>query len=129
MASAARRLATETKNAFKTTEWWAYVLVFILILIAGTAIEGEEGGTDYFGADKVWLFITLLTIGYMLSRGLAKSGSREPYAETADTRGGGGAPIGDRVKQAASVLREGEAPGAQQAPPGAYGPGGTTRAP
>jgi len=26
-------------------------------------------------ADKAWLYITLLTIGYLISRGLAKSGS------------------------------------------------------
>jgi hypothetical protein len=26
-----------------------------------------------------WWFITLLTIGYMVVRGLAKAGSREPY--------------------------------------------------
>jgi hypothetical protein len=29
----------------------------------------------------VWLYISLLTLGYMLSRGIAKSGSREPYWE------------------------------------------------
>jgi hypothetical protein len=34
---------------------------------------------DYFRADKAWWYITLLTIGYMVARGLAKSGSREPY--------------------------------------------------
>ena len=33
---------------------------------------------DYFRADKAWWYITLLTIGYMIARGLAKSGSREP---------------------------------------------------
>jgi hypothetical protein len=27
----------------------------------------------------VWFFATLLTIGYMISRGLAKAGSREFY--------------------------------------------------
>ena len=36
-------------------------------------------GLDYFRADKAWWYITLLTIGYMIARGLAKSGSREPY--------------------------------------------------
>lgn len=75
----ARRLATETKHALKTTEFYAYVVTFIMILIAGNQIEIEEGGTDYFAADKVWLYITILTAAYMISRGLAKSGSREPY--------------------------------------------------
>jgi len=27
-------------------------------------------------ADKAWFYVTLLTIGYMVSRGLAKAGSR-----------------------------------------------------
>jgi hypothetical protein len=75
----ARRLSTETKASFKTSEMVAYVVTFVLILIAGNTIEGKDGGADYFAADKVWLYITLLTIGYMISRGLAKSGSRDPY--------------------------------------------------
>ena len=75
----AQRLATETKAAFKTTEFYVLILVIIGLLIAGNAIEIEEGGTDYFAADKVWLYITILASAYMISRGLAKSGSREPY--------------------------------------------------
>lgn len=34
-----RRLSTETKASFKTSELVAYVVVFILILIAGNSIE------------------------------------------------------------------------------------------
>jgi hypothetical protein len=29
----------------------------------------------------VWLYITILTVAYLLSRGLAKAGSYEPYDE------------------------------------------------
>jgi hypothetical protein len=72
------RLATETKAAFKSTEFYAYVVTFALILIAGAQIS-EKNNVDAFRADKVWLFITILTVGYMVSRGLAKSGSSEPY--------------------------------------------------
>jgi hypothetical protein len=79
MASAGRRMATETKQAIKTTEFYAFLAVLVGILIAGNAIEIKEGGTDYFTADKVWLYITILTVGYMISRGLSKSGSRDPY--------------------------------------------------
>jgi hypothetical protein len=75
----AQRLTTETKSFFKTSEWWTYFAMVVAILIAGNSIEGEEGGGDFFAADKVWLYITLLTIGYLLSRGIAKSGSRDPY--------------------------------------------------
>jgi hypothetical protein len=72
-----RRLGTEAKHALKTTEFYAYVVTFVLILIAGNSIESAEGGPDRFAADDVWLFITILTVGYMISRGLAKSGSRD----------------------------------------------------
>ena len=84
-ASRVRRLSTETKAAFKTTEFFAYLAVVVGLLIAGNTVEGQEGGPDYFAADKVWLYITLLTIGYMVSRGLAKAASREPYDDR-DTR-------------------------------------------
>ena len=74
----ARRLSTETKAAVKTTEFYAYVATVIGVLVAGLVIEGE-GGPDILNASNVWLYVTLLTFGYMVSRGIAKSGSREPY--------------------------------------------------
>jgi uncharacterized MAPEG superfamily protein len=74
-----RRLSTETKQAFKTTEFYVFLAAVIGVLIAGNTIEIAEGGTDYFTADKVWLYVTILTVGYMISRGLAKSGSSDPY--------------------------------------------------
>ena len=85
----AQRLTTETKSFFKTSEWWAYIAVAVGILVAGNQIEGEEGGPDIFSADKVWLYITILTLGYLLSRGIAKSGTRDPYwAERGDSNNG-----------------------------------------
>ncbi|HVL30742.1 MAG TPA: hypothetical protein VM299_00785 [Solirubrobacteraceae bacterium] len=79
LGATAKRLTTETKQAIKTTEFYAFLAVLVGILIAGNAIETREGGADYFAADKVWLYITILTVGYMISRGLAKAGSRDPY--------------------------------------------------
>jgi hypothetical protein len=38
------------------------------------------------GARQVWLYATILTVGYMVSRGLAKSGSRGPYDADEDNR-------------------------------------------
>jgi hypothetical protein len=81
LGRAGRRLSTETKHALKTTEFWVMVAVLIALLIAGNSIEGEEGGTDVFPADEVWLYVTILASAYMVSRGLAKAGSREPYSE------------------------------------------------
>ena len=72
-----RRLSTETKAAYKTTEFIAYVAVLLGILIAGAVIDDARDGA--FDAQRVWLYATILTVGYMISRGLAKSGSRDPY--------------------------------------------------
>ena len=72
-----RRLSTETKAAFKTTEFFAFIAVLVGILIAGAVVDSADAGG--YGARQVWLYATILTVGYMISRGLAKSGSREPY--------------------------------------------------
>ena len=72
-----RRVSTETKAAVKTTELIAFVVVTVAMLIASQIVDG-------FDAQHAWLYASLLTIGYMISRGLAKSGSREFYDE-ADT--------------------------------------------
>ena len=79
-ATYARRLSTETKSSYKTTELIAYVVVVVGVLVASAMIDQGEDGTG-FGADKAWFYITILTIGYMVSRGLAKAGSREPFDE------------------------------------------------
>ena len=72
-----RRLSTETKAAFKTTEFFAFITVLVGVLIAAAVIDETDAGG--FGARQAWLYVTLLTVGYMVSRGLAKSGSRDPY--------------------------------------------------
>jgi hypothetical protein len=74
-----RRLETETKASFKTTELMAYVAAVVGVLIAGIVVDSTNAGG--LGAKQVWLYVTILTVGYMVSRGLAKSGSRQPYDE------------------------------------------------
>jgi hypothetical protein len=116
-----RRSATETKHAFKTTEFWTYLVVVIAVLIAADNIGA--GGHDVFRADKAWLFVTILTVGYLTSRGLAKAGSREPYIETPSTGNSNG--VTDRLAKAAAVLRDGDVPEAGATP--SHGPGQTVR--
>lgn len=74
-----RRLTTETKASFKTSEFFAYLAAVVGVLLASQLVGTEDGHTDYFRADQAWLYIVILTIGYMISRGLAKAGSRDPY--------------------------------------------------
>jgi hypothetical protein len=74
-----RRLSTETKSALKTTELWIYVAAVAAVLIASAAVGTTASHGDYFRADRAWLYIVILTVGYLVSRGFAKSGSREPY--------------------------------------------------
>jgi hypothetical protein len=83
-----RRLSTETKQAFKTTEFWAMVAVIVGILVAAASIKGGDTapGTDEFIARQAWLYVAIVAVGYMISRGLAKSGSREPYDADRDDR-------------------------------------------
>jgi hypothetical protein len=82
----ARRLTTETKAAVKTTEFFAYLAVLAGLLLAGLLTKAGDGHDDRLQADQVWLYATILTLGYMISRGLAKSGSRDPYTDTGDSR-------------------------------------------
>ncbi|GAA4574951.1 hypothetical protein GCM10023176_43210 [Micromonospora coerulea] len=72
------RHGDETKPSWKTSELAIYLLSVIGVLIASNAVGdgAANNGGDYFAADKAWWYITLLTIGYLVSRGLAKAGSR-----------------------------------------------------
>ena len=66
-----RRVSSETKPSLKTTELAVYVLAVLGVLIASAVVDSGD-----FGAQEAWQYVTWLTIGYLLSRGLAKSGSR-----------------------------------------------------
>lgn len=59
----------ETKLSLKTTEFWAMVAAIAAILIAAAV-------SDTLGDVRAWTLVTAVAIGYMLSRGLAKSGSK-----------------------------------------------------
>jgi hypothetical protein len=59
----------ETKPFFLTSEFVGAVLA-----IAGIAITAAS--SDAFGAWRAWILITAIAVGYMVSRGIAKSGTR-----------------------------------------------------
>ena len=69
----------ETKPSFKTSEFWVYLAAVAAVLLASQLVGDDDpntAGGDAFAADKAWWYITILTFGYLVSRGLAKAGSR-----------------------------------------------------
>jgi hypothetical protein len=64
-----RQYPIETKPFFLTSEFVGAVLV-----IAGIAITAAA--SEAFGAWRAWILITAVLVGYMVSRGIAKSGTR-----------------------------------------------------
>jgi hypothetical protein len=80
------RLTTETKAAFKTTEFWIYVACSVGVVLAGLLVKHTASHADYFRMDKAMLYVVILTVGYLFSRGLAKAGSRDSYWGDAERR-------------------------------------------
>ena len=58
----------ETRWALLTTEFWAMLLLSAVILIAAAA-------SDSFDDNRAWTLITVIGAAYILSRGIAKSGT------------------------------------------------------
>ena len=74
------RLSTETKASTKTTEFFVFLAAVAAVVITAVMVgQDENTGIDPFGALDAMRYITYLSIGYMVARGLAKSGSRENY--------------------------------------------------
>src|SRR6476619_6625038 len=64
-----RMFPLETKPFFLTSE-------FAVSLIAALGIAITAASSDAFGAWRAWILITAIVVGYMVSRGIAKSGTR-----------------------------------------------------
>jgi hypothetical protein len=77
--SRSERLSTETRRAFTTTEFWVYIAASAAILIAGLVTSAGDNADDRLIAKDTWLYFAIVTAAYLVSRGLAKAGSREPY--------------------------------------------------
>ena len=67
---------TETKNGFKTSEFYVMVL-----FVAGALLAAYASSNDAFARDEGWLYATIGVAGYIVSRGFAKLATREPYEE------------------------------------------------
>ena len=73
----ARWVESETKPFFMTSEFLFYAIMTLALLV--TAMSDDSIDARWF-----WLLEVPLTIGYLLSRGIAKSGSRTPSYDPRD---------------------------------------------
>jgi hypothetical protein len=85
------RMTRETKSAPKTTELYVLVASVIAIIVAAWWVGRDAATTaaDAFTAERAWLYITIVAAAYIVSRGLAKSGTQataldDPDAPRAD---------------------------------------------
>ena len=75
----AREMRTpETKESFKTSEFMVLLLGVIGVLLAAE-VSAE------FNAPQAWMAITILSVGYLLSRGFAKAGTSRESSRSAYT--------------------------------------------
>jgi hypothetical protein len=74
-------LTRETKPGIFTSEFFSSMIVAIAVLVSAAIVDGPNG----FPAEKAWLYVTILSAAYMISRGLAKAGVR--HASKHDDRG------------------------------------------
>lgn len=70
---AARGRFSEAKNGFKTSEFYAMLALVIAVLVA-TYVNDN----DSLGHQEGWLYASIIAAAYIISRGLAKLGVREP---------------------------------------------------
>jgi hypothetical protein len=68
---------TETRRSFATTEFWLTLIASAVIMISAYADE-------QFNIEHGWTLVAVIVVGYLLSRGLAKAGSREHYIRSRD---------------------------------------------
>ena len=70
------RTFTETKLGFKTSEFLVALAAMVAVLVA-TYVDGDDTLTQNDG----WRYAAWIAAAYIVSRGLAKLGVREPYAD------------------------------------------------
>ncbi len=82
-----RRLTTETKQAFKTTEFWGMVGVIVAILISAAVIKGgDTNGTDEFIARQAWLYVAIVAGAYFIGAVWPSPGRGSVHREPRERR-------------------------------------------
>lgn len=76
--SSAVRNANDIQISTRTLEFAVYVAAVLATIITATVVgdDASENGVDVFNASQAMQYITFLTVGLMIARGLAKAGNR-----------------------------------------------------
>jgi hypothetical protein len=69
--STGRRGVRETKPFYRTSEFLVYIASVAAVI--GFGYSGDEEFNTY----RTWMLFTVLSAAYIVSRGIAKAGSRE----------------------------------------------------
>ena len=64
---------TEARRSLATSEFYIYIIAVIALLFFT-----YDSAVDSLSREEGWRYAIALTVGYLLSRGLAKAGSSEP---------------------------------------------------
>jgi hypothetical protein len=72
------RNVNDIKISTRTLEFAIYVATVIATIITAAVVgdDASENGVDVFNANDALQYITWLTVGLMIARGLAKAGNR-----------------------------------------------------
>ena len=71
-------VSTRHRSADITIELILYLVLSLAIFITAAVIDEAENNQG-FGASEAWLYVTLLTVGFLISRGLAKIAGRDSH--------------------------------------------------
>lgn len=68
------QVSTGKQSAYITVELILYLLTVLGVFITSAIVDEDDG--PGFSASQAWFYVTLLTVGFLISRGLAKINSR-----------------------------------------------------
>jgi hypothetical protein len=74
------RRVKETRRAFQTTEFFVMLAAIAAVIVVGYSDD------DSLDAARIWTLVAVLASAYMVSRGIAKAGSRDSIIETRGDR-------------------------------------------
>ena len=71
-------MSTETRRSFVTSEFWVALAMAALLIVVGYADD------DGLGITRAWELAAGIIAFYIVSRGIAKAGSRDPQVRDFD---------------------------------------------